>query len=296
MWDVVIALIPTVLTALWWFGLGAAIVIATSICTCVITEWLITKYMLRRPATVSDGSALLTGLLLALTLPANLPVWAVITGGVFATGVGKMAFGGLGCNIFNPAMAGRVFMLISFPALMTDWPLPGQDFAAYTDARTGATTLSAMHASGFDPDSIDLAARAVGNAGGSLGEVGAIALLLGFTYLLLRRVVSWHIPAAIIATVAVMAAACGGNMAVELLSGGLLLGAFFMATDYVTSPMTHAGMIVYGILIGLITYIIRQWGAYPEGISFAILIMNGCTPLINRLIHPRRFGTKTVKA
>lgn len=291
---VILALMPAVLTSLWWFGLGAAIVICSSVVTCVATEWFITRYMLRRPSTIRDGSAALTGLLLALTLPSNIPAWAAVTGGIFAIGIGKMAFGGLGSNIFNPAMAGRVFMLISFPVLMTTWPVAGQGWLTYTDATTGATILGAMSESGIDPSSIDIAARAVGNGGGSLGETGAIALLLGFGYLLIRRIVTWHIPVAILGTVALLGLLTGTDIIVELLSGGLLLGALFMATDYVTSPMTRTGMVIYGILIGAITFVIRHYGAYPEGISFAILIMNGCTPLINRLIHPRRTGARHI--
>lgn len=198
-----------------------------------------------------------------------------------------MAFGGTGQNIFNPALVGRVFLLISFPVEMTTWPLP-----LSPDGLTGATLLSAMKESGVDAASIDVAQMAIGNMGGSLGEVGAIALVAGWLYLTARRIIRLVIPVAILASIALLAAVTGNSVVIELLSGGLLLGAFFMATDYVTSPMTTKGMIVYGILIGVITFVIRHYGSYPEGISFAILIMNGCTPLINKLTRPRVFGER----
>ena len=220
-----------------------------------------------------------------------------------------MAFGGLGNNIFNPALAGRVFLLISFPTYMTQWPLPGASRWSYTDAETGATLLSKLKEEGIQwAGQIDIANLWIGNQGGSLGEVGAIALLLGFVYLLCRKIISWHIPVSILATVFLFSFAVGmGKMQgslqgvsiwqsaldfalIQLLSGGLLLGAIYMATDYVTSPMTSRGMIIYGIGIGILTVVIRQWGGYPEGVSFAILIMNAFTPLINNYVKPKRFG------
>lgn len=292
MWHVIIALIPALFCAIYYFGIGAAIVAATSVTGCIATEYIINRYMFNRESTIANGSAVLTGLLLAFNLPSNLPVWIVLIGAVFSIGVVKMAFGGLGCNIFNPAIAGRVFLLISFPVQMTSWPIPGVNWFEYTDATTGATILSSMKMNQIDPESIDLISKAVGNAGGSLGEVGAFALLLGFAYLLAMRIISWHIPVSILATVALFTWAIGGYPVIELLSGGLMLGAIFMATDYVTSPMTHKAMIVYGIFIGVITVIIRYWGAYPEGVSFAILIMNGCTPLLNRWMKPNLFGER----
>lgn len=291
MWQVIVALIPALAVGIYVFGLGAAVVTVTSVLGCVITEWAITRFMLRRPATIANGSALLTGLLLAMNLPANLPVWTVLIGCVAAIGIGKMAYGGLGCNIFNPALVGRVFLLLSFPALMTTWPLPMVDRGTYPDAATGATILSQLKAGVVTPDAINIMDKATGLAGGSLGEVGSLALLLGLAYLLAMRVISWHIPLSIIATAALLSWAIGGDPLVEVLSGGLLLGAIFMATDYVTSPLTHKGMIIYGVAIGAITIVIRHWGSYPEGVSFAILIMNGFTPLINRYCRPRRFGT-----
>ncbi len=296
MLHVIIALVPAVLVALYYFGLGAAIVIVTSIIGCVAVEYLITRYMLGEKPSIGNLSAVLTGLLLALNLPSNLPVWMVLIGCVVAIGIGKMTFGGLGANIFNPALVGRVFLLLSFPVAMTTWPEPLVNRMAYTDATTGATVLSQIKMGVIDAGDVNLMNSLLGNMGGSLGEVGAIALLLGFIYLLCFRVISWHIPVSIIATAAIFSWIIGAPVGVELLSGGLLLGAIFMATDYVTSPMCHSGMIVYGIMIGLITIIIRQWGAYPEGMSFAILIMNGVTPLINRYMKPRKFGERRVAA
>ncbi len=201
-----------------------------------------------------------------------------------------MTFGGLGCNIFNPALVGRVFLLLSFPVAMTTWPEPIVNRMAYTDATTGATILGQLKQNLITPDQINLLDAALGNMGGSMGEVGAIALLLGFAYLLCFRVITWHIPVAIIGTAALFSLCIGAPVGVEILSGGMLLGAIFMATDYVTSPMSRPGMLLYGAMIGIITIIIRQWGAYPEGMSFAILIMNGVTPLINRYMKPRKFG------
>jgi electron transport complex protein RnfD len=293
---VTIALLPAAACALYFFGIGALIVIATSIAACAATEYIINRWMLRRPSTLADGSAILTGLLLAFNLPSNLPVWAVIIGSVVAIGIGKMAFGGLGCNIWNPALVGRVFLLISFPVQMTSWPLPLVNRSEYFDAVTGATTLGILKLGEADSASIDILASATGAIGGSLGEVSAIALLIGFIYLLCMKVITWHIPVSILGTVALFTLCIGGNLAVELLSGGLMLGACFMATDYVTSPMSKKGMLIFGVMIGLITVIIRRWGAYPEGVSFAILLMNGFVPLIDRYIKPRKFGERRSKS
>lgn len=290
MLHVIIALVPAVLVALYYFGIGAAIVIATSIVGCVAAEYLITRYMMGRKPSIGNLSAVLTGLLLALNLPSNIPVWMILIGCVVAIGIGKLTFGGLGCNIFNPALVGRVFLLLSFPVAMTTWPEPIVNRMAYTDATTGATILGQLKMGLVQPSDINLLDAAIGNIGGSLGEVGAIALIIGFIYLLCFRVITWHIPVAIVGTVALFSLCIGAPVGVEILSGGLLLGAIFMATDYVTSPMSRSGMLLYGVMIGIITLIIRQWGAYPEGMSFAILIMNGVTPLINRYMKPRKFG------
>lgn len=295
MWGVVVALIPALAFSIYAFGLGAFVVILTSVIGCVMTEFLIQKYMLGGKMTICNGSAVITGLLLAMNLPSNLPLWIVLIGCVVAIGLGKFAFGGLGQNIFNPAILGRVFLLISFPQQMTSWPLPLVNRMNYADATTGATILGKIKMNELSPENIDLMETFIGNMGGSLGEISAIALLLGGMFLLLRGIISWHIPVSIIASVAVFSWIAGINPLVSVLSGGVLLGAIFMATDYVTSPMTHKGMVLYGVMIGIITMIIRLWGAYPEGVSFAILIMNGFTPLINKYMHPRRFGERIFK-
>lgn len=302
MYGVLIALIPAFLVALYVFGLGALIVTLTSVAACVFFEWAITKYILKREKnTILDGSAILTGVLLGFNLPSNLPIWIVILGALFAIGVAKMSFGGLGCNILNPALAGRVFLLISYPVQMTSWPKI-QQITDYVDVETGATPLSLIaQAIKGNPDalkdlpnSLDLF---LGMYPGSVGEVSAIALIIGGIYMLWKKIITWHIPVSIIVTVFVVAALF--NLydpytfvapQYHLFSGGLMLGAIFMATDYVTSPMTHKGMIIYGIGIGFLTIIIRLFGAYPEGMSFAILIMNVFTPLINTYCKPKRFG------
>lgn len=295
MWHVIVALLPAVACSIYYFGLGAMVVIASSILGCVIVEYAINRWMLRAPSTIGNGSAVLTGLLLALNLPSNIPVWIVLIGSVVAIGIGKMSFGGLGCNIWNPALVGRVFLLISFPAQMTSWPVPLENQWRYLDATTGATTLGMLKLGEISPDSVDLWHSAMGLTAGSLGEVSALALLLGFAWLLVTRVITWHIPVAIFASVALLALAVGDNVGVQLLSGGLMLGAIFMATDYVTSPMSRKGMIIYGVMIGAITVVIRKWGAYPEGVSFAILLMNSFVPLIDRYIKPRKFGERRAR-
>ncbi|MDR0572822.1 MAG: RnfABCDGE type electron transport complex subunit D [Tannerella sp.] len=312
MYGVLIALIPAFLVSLYCFGLGALIVTFVSVASCVLFEYLIQKFLLKKEPTVYDGSAILTGVLLAFNLPSNLPVWIIILGALAAIGIGKMSFGGLGNNIFNPALVGRVFLLISFPAQMTTWPVAGHFPMTYLDAQTGATTLSLIH---FSNDYATLKDSAIGLTSGSLGEVSEIALLSGLAFMLFRKIITWHIPASILGTVAVftgllfagtmlhayytsgisdiqtlMDAAKAYNPSIHLTSGGLMLGAVFMATDYATSPMSRKGMVVYGIGIGIITVVIRAFGAYPEGMSFAILIMNAFTPLINTYIKPKHFG------
>lgn len=301
MLGVCVALVPALLASLYYFGLGAAVVLLTSIASCVFFEWFITMSILRRPhSTIMDGSAILTGILLGFNLPSNLPIWIIVIGALVAIGVGKMTFGGLGQNPFNPALVGRVFLLISFPAQMTTWPVSGS--VAYLDAQTGATPLSLMQwaiqsgdASVLEglPSSLQLA---LGMQGGSLGEVSAVLLLLGCLFMIWRGIITWHIPVSILLTVAVLsgglhlASDVYANPLAVLCSGGLMLGACFMATDYVTSPMVPKGQIIYGIAIGVLTVVIRNWGSYPEGMSFAILIMNAFTPLINMYCKPRRFG------
>ena len=302
MWCVVLALVPALLVSLFYFGIGSAIVCATSVASCVLFEWAITKYILRRERnTIVDGSAVITGLLLGFNLPSNLPIWMIIAGALFAIGIAKMTFGGLGNNPFNPALAGRAFMLIAFPAQMTSWPLAGQ-LLKYTDAETGATPLSIMKTAikSADPSILEKLPSSLdmflGSNYGCIGEVSALALIIGGLFLLWRKVITWHIPVSIIATVFIVtglmhtANPVYANPLSEIFSGGLMLGAIFMATDYVTSPMTHKGQLIYGIFIGLLTVIIRDFGAYPEGMSFAILIMNAFTPLINTYVKPKRFG------
>lgn len=307
MYGVLIALIPAFICSVLFFGTGVFIVTLTSVIACLIFEFLIQKYILKRQPTIFDGSALLTGVLLAFNVPSNLPVWIIVIGALVAIGIGKMSFGGLGCNIFNPALVGRVFLLISFPVQMTTWPRPLGFAGSYVDASTGATPLAILKEavkSGTPISQIigtegmpDYREMVLGHMGGSLGEVAALALLVGFVYMLLRKIISWHIPITIFATVFVFAGIlhlCNpeqyASPIFHLLTGGLMLGAIFMATDYVTSPMNHKGMIIYGIGIGILTVVIRVFGAYPEGMSFAILIMNAFTPLINRYCKPVRFA------
>ena len=306
---VIAALIPAYVISVAAFGWGALITTAISVAACVLFEWLIAKFLLKQKPTICDCSAVLTGLLLAFNLPSNLPWWIVVIGALVAIGVAKMTFGGLGQNLFNPALVGRVFLLIAFPVQMTTWPRPMGFHTSYVDAETGATPLALMKqiVKGGDNSVIndlpELWDMFAGWIGGSLGEVCALALLMGGIFLIIMRVITWHIPVSILATVALFAAVtgwCGAlpegittlqYVAMSLCTGGIMLGAFFMATDYVTSPMTGWGKIIFGIGIGLIVMVIRTWGAYPEGMSFAILIMNACVPLLNH-IRPKRFGEK----
>lgn len=310
MFGVVIALIPALLVSFFYFGLGSVVVCLTSVAACVFFEWAITKYMLKQEPTISDGSAIVTGLLLGMNLPSNLPLWIIIIGALVAIDVGKMSFGGLGHNPFNPALVGRCFLLVSFPAQMTSWPVIGQ-LTKYSDAVTGATPLSLMKTAikTNDPSVLSQVPDALhlllGNnpagGAGTIGEVCALALILGLCFMLWRKIITWHIPVTIIATVFVfsgllhLANPAYADPLTEILSGGLMLGAIFMATDYVTSPMTHKGQIIYAVCIGFLTVVIRNWGSYPEGMSFAILIMNGFTPLINYYVKPKRYGEVPAK-
>lgn len=297
MMAVIVALIPALLVGFYFFGLGALIVTVTAIVSCVLFEYLIQRFVLKTEPSVTDGSAALTGLLLALNLPSNFPVWMVIVGSLVAIGIAKLSFGGLGNNPFNPALVGRVFLLISFPVEMTSWPVPIPLSTKYLDAVTAATPLASMKGHlGNLPDTLHLF---IGNIGGSMGEVSTLAILIGLAYLLYKKVISWHIPVSILATVFVFTGILHfanptlfASPVAHLFTGGLMLGAVFMATDYVTSPMNTRGMLVYGVGIGIITVLIRAFGAYPEGVSFAILIMNAFTPLINTYIKPKRFGEK----
>lgn len=310
MYGVIIALLPALLVSFFYFGIGSVIVCTTSVLACIATEYIIQRYLLKRGNTITDGSAIITGLLLGFNLPSNLPVWIIIIGAVVAIGIGKMTFGGLGNNPFNPALVGRCFLLVSFPAQMTSWPIVGQ-LGKYTDATTSATPLYYMKEAiktgdtsllNNVPDSLHLLLGNNPNTGaGSIGEICALAMLLGFAYMLVRKIITWHIPVSIIVTVFVFSVICHvlnpayASPLNVILSGGLMLGAIFMATDYTTSPMTHKGQLIYGVGIGLLTVIIRNWGSYPEGMSFAILIMNAFTPLINIYIKPKRFGEEVGK-
>jgi electron transport complex protein RnfD len=302
MYGVCMALLPALAASLWFFGLGAAIVMLTSVASCVFFEWAIAKFILKRERiTITDGSAVLTGMLLGFNLPSNLPIWIIIIGALVAIGIGKMTFGGLGCNPFNPALAGRIFLLISFPVQMTSWPEIKQ-YMAYTDATTSATPLSLMQTAIATGDASvleqlpSLEEMLLGAMGGSLGEVSALMLLLGTVFMLWKKIITWHIPVSILGTVAVFSTALHlwnpayAHPLAVLMSGGLILGACFVATDYVTSPMSHRGQLIYGVCIGLLTVVIRNWGAYPEGMSFAIFTMNAFTPLINTYCKPKRFG------
>ena len=297
--DVVIALIPAVVVSVLFYGWSELLVLGVSVASCVLLEYLITKYLLKKPCTVGDWSAVITGVLLALNLPATTPWWVVLIGAVVAIGVAKMTFGGLGQNLFNPAIVGRVFLLISFPTYMTDWTKP-QGFItnSIVDAYSGATPLGI--AKGFGPEAteaMDYLNMLFLNIGGSAGELSAIALLIGFAYLLIRRVIRPYITLSIIATVAVFSGIFWAVNPAEytdplfnILTGGLLLGSIFMATDYVTSPMSNWGGVVFGVGIGVITMLIRYFGAYPEGVSFAILIMNSVVPLLNKWFHTKKYG------
>ncbi len=313
MYGVLFALIPTLFVSVFFFGLGAIIVILSAVISSVLFEYLITKFILKRESTVMDGSAALTGLLLAFNLPSNLPIWLVIIGAFVAIGIGKMSFGGLGNNPFNPALVGRVFLLISWPVQMTTWPKPSpftEKMLGYTDVTTGATPLGQLAETMRNGESMsslgekvpDYMQMLIGNMGGSFGEIAGFALIIGLIYMLMKKIITWHIPVSIIGSVAIFTGilwlADPVNFAdplFHILTGGILLGAIFMATDYVTSPMSKRGMIIYGIGIGVLTIVIRIWGAFPEGVSFAILIMNALVPLINMYLKPKRFGEKVKK-
>lgn len=308
MYGVVVAMLPAIFVSIYFFGLDAARVFFVSIAACLFFEWSIQKYLLKGPLTINDGSALVTGVLLAFNVPSSLPVWMIVVGALVSIGIAKMSFGGLGKNPFNPALVGRVFLLISFPVQMTSWPLPKALFnSAVTDAITGPTTLGILKegiSAGKTVQELMLSPNFpgylndfIGAQAGSMGEISAIALLLGAAYMFLRKIITWHIPVAYIGSAVVFS---GILWLVDptqfiaplmhLLAGGMILGVFYMATDMVSSPMSPKGQIVFGVGAGLLTIMIRVWGAYPEGVSFAILIMNAFTPLINKAFKPARFG------
>lgn len=302
--DVVIALTPALIVSVIFYGWKELLVIAASVFFCVALEYLITRFLLKKPSTVADMSAVVTGLLLAMNLPYTTPWWIVFIGALVAIGVAKMTFGGLGQNIFNPAITARVFLLVSFPTAMTHWEMPKGLFGV--DAVSGATPLGAIKEGLMQGSSVqDLMAEhgysyaqmLFANLGGSAGEISAIALLVGFVYLLVRRVIKPYITLSIFGTVFVFSGimwlinpAQFTDPVFNMLTGGMILGACFMATDYVTSPMSNWGGVVYGVGIGLLVMMIRYFGSYPEGVSFAILLMNCAVPLIDRAFHGKKYG------
>lgn len=307
MFGVVIAMIPAMLVSVYFFGLDAARVMLVSVLACLFFEWVVQKYLLKGPLTINDGSALVTGILLAFNVPSNLPSWMLIIGAFASIVIAKMSFGGLGKNPFNPALVGRVFMLISFPVAMTSWPVPKPIFGgtAVTDAITGPTTLGFIKeglkagktVSELLPQVPNYASELMGNQGGSLGEVSAIALLIGAAYMFYKKIITWHIPVSYTLSVVIFSGIFWLinpeqylDPLFHLVTGGMILGIFYMATDMVSSPINARGMLIFGAGCGILTMLIRIWGGYPEGVSFAILIMNAFTPLINKGFKPRRFG------
>lgn len=304
--DVVIAMVPALGASIYFFGLGAVKVLAVSVMACIVFEYLIQKYFLKGNSTIGDWSAIVTGILLAFNVPSNIPIWMVVVGALIAMGIGKMSFGGLGKNPFNPALVGRVFMLISFPVQMTSWPKPLASATQLSDVITGPTPLGLLKENLMKGQTVDqiMASSdmpsylnmAMGTLGGSLGEVSAILLLLGGLYLLFRRVITWHIPVAYMLSVVLFSGILWmidpsryADPLFHLVTGGIMLGAWFMATDMVTSPMSKPGMLIFGFGCGILTILIRVFGVYPEGVSFAILIMNAFVPFIDK-IKPKRFG------
>jgi len=308
MYGVILAMLPAFAVSVYFFGFGALKITLVAIISAVLFEWLIQKYILKGAITILDGSAVITGMLLAFNVPSNLPLWMIIIGSLVAIGIGKMSFGGLGNNPFNPALVGRVFLHISFPVDMITWPKVSVMDFSMVDAHTGATPLSIVkeglnNGEGFtdiiNQMPVSYMDMFIGNIGGSLGEVSAIALLAGFLYMLVRKIVTWHIPVSMLGSIAIFTGILFlanpekyADPLFHLLTGGAMLGAVFMATDMVTSPMTKKGMLIFGAGIGIITVFIRTFGAYPEGVSFAILVMNAFVPLLNRAFKPKRFGEK----
>ena len=304
--DVLIALLPVTAVSIWFYGLSAIKLVVVGVLSCILVEYLIEKFLLKSKITICDCSAAVTGLLLALNLPAAAPWWVIVIGSIVAIGIAKMTFGGLGQNLFNPALVGRVFLLVSFPAIMASWTAPAP-WGGEVDAFTGATPLGLIKEGLMSGKTVQEIIAANPNlstgqllfarAGGSAGEISVVALLLGFAWLLIRKVIKPTIPVTILVTVALFSGIlwlCNPAQFTDpifnLCTGGVMLGAIFMATDYVTSPMSTKGMIIFGVGIGILTVLLRQFGSYPEGVSFAILIMNATVPLINMYCLPKRFG------
>jgi len=277
MWSVVLALVPAMIAAIYFFKFKALAIIAVSVLGAVVTEYLFLKVR-GKDISISDGSAVLTGILLAMTLPPSAPLWTVLVGSFVAIALGKQVFGGLGHNPFNPALVGRAFLMAAYPVLMTTWTLDGE---------TTATPLNLLKMEGITTNTWDLF---IGHIGGCLGETSAFALLIGAAYLIYKGYINWRIPFAIVGSVFVMTFVFGQNPVFHLFAGGLILGAFYMATDMVTSPVTKLGRWIFGIGIGVIVVIIRLWGGYPEGVMYSILLMNMAVPLLNRYTRPRSLG------
>ncbi|MEQ9301810.1 MAG: RnfABCDGE type electron transport complex subunit D [Cyclobacteriaceae bacterium] len=307
MWRVVIAMVPALLMSVYNFGVSALIITMMAILFCAITEYAIVKYLLHQEVTLFDGSAVITGMLLAFNVPTNLPIYILLIGAIVAVGIGKLSFGGLGNNPFNPALVGRVFLLISFPVEMTTWPVPG-GLLSGIDAVTGATPLgllkdglrSGMAVPELMSDIPSHLSMFIGTQAGSLGEMSGLAMLIGLIFMLQQKVLTWHVPITVIVSVIFFSGLFWlvdpsqyADPLFHVLSGGVMLGAIFMATDYVTSPVSHRGMVIFGVGIGFFTVLIRLFGSYPEGISFAILIMNAFVPLINKYAKQHRYGTGT---
>lgn len=295
MYDVIIALLPALLFSIYFFGIRALIVTITSVITCILSEYFLNKFM-KKENTHFDGSAIITGILFAFVAPASIPIKYAIIGSFISISLGKIVFGGLGHNIFNPALVGRVFLMIAYPVAMTTWPLvegyTGASQYINTDGVTGATALALMKKGEslvglFQNPTWDMF---WGKMGGSLGETSALALLLGGIYLVYKKHIDYRVPLTIFVTVGTIALIFNQNPIYHILSGGLVLGAFFMATDMVTTPYTKTGKIIFALGVAVITMIIRLKGSYPEGVAFSILIMNGVTPLINKYIKPKRFS------
>ena len=311
MYGVVIAMIPAMLVSFYMFGLGAARVFLITILACLFFEYVIQRYLLKGPITINDGSALVTGVLLAFNVPSSVPAWMLIVGALVSVGMGKMSFGGLGKNPFNPALVGRVFMLISFPVEMTTWPKPivSRGYFSFAglddkvlDSITGPTPLAILQEDGAGAVSTNMNLL-LGQMSGSMGEISALALVIGGLYMLFKKIITWHIPVAYFGSAFILAGilwmadpSVYADPLFHMVTGGMMLGVFYMATDYVSSPISAKGQIIFGVGAGVLTILIRVFGAYPEGVSFAILIMNAFTPLINSQIKPKRFGHKPAKA
>lgn len=291
MYDVILALMPAMIAGAYLFGYRAIIIVLISVLSSVAFEILWNKALNKQPST-NDLTAVVSGILLGFNMPVTVPLWMPVVGSFFMIIIVKMCFGGLGHNFMNPALAGRAFLMVSWPAAMTRFvaPFSRLDIVDVTDAITSATPLSPEFAGNVSAWNLFL-----GNVGGCIGETSALALLIGGAYLLIRRIITWRIPVCYLATVAVLSALCGADVSVQLLSGGLMLGAIFMATDYTTSPVTPLGQIIYAVGCGVLTCVIRFAGGYPEGVSYSILLMNIATPLIDKLTPPKIYGKRSDK-